>query len=502
MDLALKRFLRPYLLLWLFALAAPGMYGQEAPPNFVLFIADDVSWDDFGCYGNEVVQTPNIDRIAGRGMRFTNAFLTTSSCSPSRNSIITGRYPHNTGAAELHTSPPETMLAFPKWLKEKGYYTVLAGKSHMGAFAYREFDRVLDKNTGDGGEAHWISSLEERPKDQPFFMWFAALDAHRVWGENRFRGTHDPADIIPPPYLADGEATRQDLADYYDEIARFDYYIGEVERVLREQGVLDNTVLIIMADNGRPFSRCKTRLYDSGIKTPFIVSWGAGRQEAPPTCHRLISAVDIAPTILDLAGIAAPPTMQGHSFRPLLQAPQAPFRDEVFAEHNWHDYEAHERMVRTEDFLYIRNFRPQFPNQGPADVVNSPAHAELVALKEAGRLSAPQADMFIAPRPYEELYDCRNDPMQLVNVAGMPRYQKALQLMRGRLEAWMERTDDSVPGDLTADWYDRGSGDRLPDQPQVRGAMPGAATGAVDNRRRDALAPEVTDQQQQKSKQK
>ena len=492
MEILLKKHLRSCILLCLFALAAAGAQGQATPPNFVLFIADDVSWDDFGCYGNEVVQTPNIDRIAGRGLRFTNAFLTTSSCSPSRNSIITGRYPHNTGAAELHTSPPETMLAFPKWLKERGYYTVLAGKSHMGPFAYREFDRVLDKNTGDGGEAHWVSSLEERPKDRPFFMWFAALDAHRVWGENRFSGTHHPDDITPPPYLADDEATRRDLASYYDEITRFDYYVGEVERVLREQGVLDNTVLLIMADNGRPFSRCKTRLYDSGIQTPFIVTWGAGIPAAPATCHRLISAVDIAPTLLDLAGIAPPETIQGHSFKRLLLDPQAPFRDRVFAEHNWHDFEAHERMVRTDDFLYIRNFRPQFPNQGPADVVNSDSHAALVERKAAGRLSAPQADMFITPRPYEELYDCRSDPMQLVNVAGTPRYQRALLLMRGLLDDWMARTDDSVPDDLTVDWYDRHSGNRLPDQPQVRGTMPGAGTEATTNTRRDVLAPEAS----------
>jgi len=502
MELSLKEHLRSCLLLWLFALAAPGMYGQETPPNFVLFIADDVSWDDFGCYGNEVVQTPNIDRIAGRGLRFTQAFLTTSSCSPSRNSIITGRYPHNTGAAELHTSPPESMLAFPKWLKEKGYYTVLAGKSHMGPFAYREFDRVLDKNTGDGGEAHWISSLEERPRNRPFFMWFAALDAHRVWGDNPFSGTHDPADIIPPPYLAAGEATRQDLAEYYDEILRFDHYIGEVEEVLAEQGVLDNTVIIIMADNGRPFSRCKTRLYDSGIKTPFIVAWNAGLRNAPATSHRLISAVDIAPTILDLAGIAIPSAIQGHSFRRLLNDPGAPFRSEVFAEHNWHDYEAHERMVRSEDFLYIRNYRPQFPNQGPADIVNSPSHAELAALNEAGRLSAPQADMFIAPRPYEELYDCQNDPDQLVNVAGTPRYRKALEVMREKLDNWMKRTDDSVPDELTADWYDRVSGDRQPGQPQVRGTMPGSTTGALENQQRDILPPEASQDQQQQTKQK
>lgn len=141
-------------------------------PNFVLMIADDVSWDDIGCYGNSRVKTPNIDRIAGTGIRFTNFFLTASSSSPSRNSIITGRYPHNTGGAELHSLPPDYMVSFPEILKQNGYYTAHAGKFHMGNYARRGFDVINENNklNGDGGEELWIRCLQERPQDRMNFQ--------------------------------------------------------------------------------------------------------------------------------------------------------------------------------------------------------------------------------------------------------------------------------------------------------------------------------------------
>lgn len=451
-------------------------------PNIVLIIADDIGWNDLGCYGNPVVQTPNIDRIAGEGVRFTNAYLTTSSCSPSRVSIVSGRYPHNTGAAELHSTPPESLLTFPERLRQAGYYTAQAGKWHMGEHPRRGFDTIHDNGTenGDGGEALWVQTLEERPEDRPFFLWLAAVDAHRDWGPNEFSGDHDPARIDPPPYLADGDSTRADLARYYDEVKRFDHYIGAVETKLQEQGILDNTVMIIMSDNGRPFPRCKTRMYDSGIKTPFIVKWPAGISQNGAVSNSLLSAVDIAPTILELAGAKIPAEFQGRSFLALLKEPGTEFRQYIFAEHNWHDYEAHERMVRTKDFMYILNSRPQYPNQGPADAVRSPAFQELLALKEQGNLTAAQTDIFIAPRSREELYNCLEDPMQLVNVASLPVYQEKLYDMRQVLHQWMLDTDDSVPQQLTGDWFDRLTGEELPAEKRVRGQMPGADKKALE----------------------
>ena len=150
---------------------------KNEKPNFIIFIADDISWDDFGCYGNEFVQTPNIDKLSSEGMTFSNMYLTTSSCSPSRNSIMTGRYPHNTGAPELHTQPPLDMKSLAEELKNNGYYTVSSGKFHLGDYVRKGFDLIHENReiTGLGGENKWVSTIENRPKNKPFFFWYASV---------------------------------------------------------------------------------------------------------------------------------------------------------------------------------------------------------------------------------------------------------------------------------------------------------------------------------------
>ena len=459
-------------------LACPTLALPQTSPNIVFIIADDVSWNDIGCYGNEVVKTPNIDRLAQEGLRFTNTFLTASSCSPSRCSIISGRYPHSNGAAELHTDLPESEIPFPLLLKKNGYYTAQAGKWHMGPATHRAFDRYTDGNgydNGDGGEDNWVRFLKERPEDQPFFFWLASYDAHRPWGADTFKITHEPARINIPVYFTDTPETRQDMTSYYNEIARFDYHIGKVKDELKKQGVLDNTVIIVIADNGRPFPRCKTRVYDSGMKTPFIVSWPKGIKNRGATVTNLVSAVDIAPAILELAGITPPASYQGVSFTPALKNPLAAGRTAVFSEHNWHDYEAHERMVRTKDFLYVLNARPNLSNGGPADSKRSATQQALNALRDGGRLTAAQTDVFVIPRPAEELFNLKNDPQQLINVASLPEYQGKLEEMRNLLTNWQKDTGDTTPDDLTPDWYDRETGKALKIE-RKRGSMPGRSS--------------------------
>jgi arylsulfatase A-like enzyme len=465
-------------------IAAPfSVYAQEKP-NFVFIIADDVGWNDIGCYGNEVVKTPNMDRLAREGLRFTNAFLTASSCSPSRCSIISGRYPHSDGAAELHTPLPESQVPFPLLLKQNNYYTGQAGKWHMGPAAHQAFDRYTDNNgydNGDGGEKNWLRFLKERPKDKPFFFWLASYDAHRPWGADTFQITHDPAGIKVPLFFADTPETRRDMASYYNEIGRFDYYIGKVRDELRREGVLDNTLIIVMADNGRPFPRCKTRVYDSGMKTPFLVFWPKGLKNKGAITESLISAIDVAPTILELAGITPPADYQGKSFVPVLENPAAEIRSAVFSEHNWHDYEAYERMMRTKDYLYVWNARPNLTNCGPADSKTSPTQHSLNRLRDEGKLTPAQADVFMVPRPAEELFDVKNDPRQLLNLASVPEYQEQLKEMRTLLKNWQYNTGDTTPEDLTPDWFDRETGEPLLDQETgkqlriegKRGTMPG-----------------------------
>jgi len=346
-------------------------------------------------------------------------------------------------------------------LKEKNYYTAQAGKWHMGPSAHRAFDRYTDNNgydNGDGGENNWVKFVKERPKDKPFFFWLASFDAHRPWGADTFKITHDPSKIIIPPYLADTPETHRDMASYYNEIGRFDYYIGKVKEELERQGVLDNTLIVVIGDNGRPFPRCKTRVYDSGMQTPFVVFWPKGIKGKGTHPEGLVSSVDIAPTILELAGIEIPPFIQGQSFAPMLKNPSAEIRTAVFSEHNWHDYEAFERMIRTKDFLYLINERPNLTNCGPADSKTSPAQAALNQLRDLGRLTPAQADVFVVPRPTEELYDVRNDPEQLLNLASVPRYQKKLEELWGMLKKWQSDTRDSLPEHLTPDRFDRETG--------------------------------------------
>lgn len=447
-------------------------------PNFIVFIADDISWNDFGCYGNKVVQTPNIDRMATEGVKFTNAYLTTSSCSPSRISIMTGRYPHNTGAAELHTEPTEDFSTIASKLKENGYYTGQAGKWHMGKKIKAGFDAIQENRNknGDGGEEFWIKSLQNRDENKPFFFWFASHDAHRIWGPNDFSGTHVPDKVAPPITLVNGMDTKVDLAKYYDEIKRFDHYIGTVEEELKNQGVLDNTVIIIMADNGRPFPRDKTRVYDSGVKTPFIVKWPGGINYSGALCHSLMSSIDVAPTILDIGNIDSPVSFQGKSFKVLLNHPEEPFREYVFAEHNWHDFEAHERMVRNSDYLYLQNARPQFANQGPADAIRSPSFSELLRNKDS--LSRIQYDIFLAPRPEEELFDIINDSLQINNLIPDNNYVHVRAKLKNVINQWMEETGDNVPANLTIDGFDRTTGIKFKNDVNIRGEMPGTANNA------------------------
>lgn len=454
------------LLLFAFTLSA----AADDRPNFIIFIADDVSWNDFGCYGSETARTPNIDALAANGMKFTNAFLTASSCSPSRCSIITGRYPHNNGAAsELHRPLPAHLVKFPKLLKDAGYYTALAGKDHMPQDNANE-KAVWDDKRGtnvpgnSGGEGHWVDVVQKRPKDKPFFFWFAATDAHRGWDADRqwqkdnYGPKHNPDDVKVSPYMRDEPATRDDLASYHNEITRFDYYIGQVCEELKAQDAFENTLIIVMADNGRPFPRGKTRVHDSGMKTPFVVSWPNGIKDSGETCNKLVSVIDICPTFLSLAGVKVPEQAQGVSFAQLLENPQnLSNRGYAFSEHNWHDYEAHGRAVRKEQgILYVRNARPEKAWLGPADSVSSPSHKDIVDAKDD--LTPAQADVLLAPRPAEELYDTSKDPLQTNNLVGDQQYAKHLAEMRQVMDKWQKETGDSAPENYTIDFYDRVTG--------------------------------------------
>ncbi|MFC1652238.1 sulfatase [Planctomycetota bacterium] len=438
----------PLLVILLFV-GIVGTIDAAEKPNIVFFLADDISQEDFGCYGHPTIKTPNTDALAASGMRFDNAYLTISSCSPSRCSIITGRYPHNTGAPELHTTLPEAQIRFPELLREIGYYTVLAGKNHM--FSSNKSDRAFDKITkggGPGGEEDWVEHVRDRPKDKPFFFWFASNDAHRDWQESKEAPVYKSEDVVVPPFLVDTEVTRKDLTSYYHEVSRFDHYIGLVTTELKRQGVLDNTMIVIAADNGRPFPRCKARLFDSGIKTPWVVHYPK-MIKSPSVSKSLVSSIDLSATCLELAGVEKPACIQGQSFVPILKDPQATIRELIFSEQNWHVFKNHVRMVRFGDYVYIKN---NYPNQLNLSLESSNTNIsgkELWEAHAAGKTTAQQQQIFANPCPSEELFKLSKDPEQFTNLAKNPEYAQTLKQARAKLAKWTEKTGDTIPENPT-----------------------------------------------------
>lgn len=445
-----------FILLASFMLFVSCSQEQKKQPNFIVFIADDAAWNDCGPYGNLKIKTPNINKLGEEGLVFDNAFLTTSSCSPSRCSILTGRYPHSTGAPELHQKLPHNQVLFAGELQKVGYYTAVAGKYHIGD-PRAEFDSIY--GGGPSGCENWMRAIKNRPKDKPFFLWLAAIDPHRDYQPNTIPEPHTLDQITVPPYLADNDSTRKDLGMYYDEISRLDSYLGQVMQELKVQGVDENTLVIYMTDNGRPFPRCKTRMYDSGIKTPFIIRWPEkltkGRTDA------LVSSIDIAPTFCELAGAEKSETFQGISFVHVFNNYEAETRDYIAGEHNWHDYQAFERAVRNKNFLYIRNTFPELNASPPADAVRSITYQEMIRLHEKNELNENQLDCFEIPRVAVELYDVVNDPYQLKNLVFDSRYAKELLKMEKLLDDWKNMYNDTIQGSPTPDKFDRWTGDRL-----------------------------------------
>jgi N-sulfoglucosamine sulfohydrolase len=458
-------------------------------PNVVLIIADDMAWDDCGAFGNPKVRTPNIDKLAREGMKFDRAFVTASSCSPSRSSLITGRYPHNTDAEELHWPLPPEQVTFVEKLKSSGYWTAAAGKWHLGNAVKTRFDLVREANpagfqltTGDNPKARmtvegkgsvqsgcdqWLPVLRDRPKDRPFFLWLASLDPHRDYEPGAIPAPHRPEDVVVPSYLPDVLEVRKDLALYYDEISRLDHHVGEVMAELDRQEIVGDTLVLFLSDNGRPFPRCKTTVYESGIRTPLIARWPRHIKPGSRTSS-LVSTIDIAPTILKLAAIEPGPSFQGKELTPIFNEPTAKVRDLIFAERNWHDFSSHGRAVRSDRFKYVRNDDNDKPLTPPADAVRSTTFQTMRRLRDQGKLMAPQGLCFIKPRPAEELYDLDADPNELTNLAGVPNYADVLTGLRRALSEWTRETGDNMPARSSPDEFDRETGDPLPNRERPR----------------------------------
>lgn len=423
-------------------------------PNVLWFSLEDTS-PRFGCYGDEIAETPNIDALAGEGVRYPNACSTAGVCAPSRSSIITGRYQTDLGTHHMRTThrndrapdlptpytsvPPHYVRSFTEFLRADGYYCTNNAKTD---YQFSTLDRApLTAWDESGPDAHWRG----RDEGQPFFSVFNPMRTHEsgMWPEDDEPET-DPDRVDVPAYLPDTDGVREQIARQYDNIARSDEQLGELRSQLEADGVAEETIIFVWSDHGEGLPRAKRSLYDGGINVPLIVAGpgiesGAVR-EAP------ISMVDLGPTVLELADVDPPPWVDGQPF--LGDGPEVEERSYAFAARDRLD-ESYDmsRAVRTARYKYIRNYYPENPVlQWVPYRAQGPAMRDLLELHAADELEGPPAELF-ERRPPEELYDLQEDPDEVTNRADDPAYRDVLLELRAELDDW--RSDHDRFGEVT-----------------------------------------------------
>jgi arylsulfatase A-like enzyme len=412
---------------------APG-----ARPNIVVLVGDDLGWRDTEPYGNAAIRTPNIARLAREGLLVRYAFGTSPQCSPSRISMLSGRFSHATRTEDLHTPLPAGVALLPTLLREAGYFTGDMAKTHYGPNGERQFQWYSPET------AAALPAFLDTAGTRPFFLWVGFHEPHRPYPTAPAHPAHDPSRVRLTPYLADTPGTREDLARYYDAIGRMDGKIGEMMAELGRRQLLERTLVIFLSDNGAPFPREKGTLYDGGTRTPLVLVWPTVIRAGTVWDRGMVSAVDLVPTLLEVAGAKLPGDLQGRSFRGLIAGPGAFAGDEyVFSERNWHDCDEHQRAVRTRRFKLIRtDAYTELPLCTAADIGASPSFQALRARAKTGRLTAAQHRLFEAPRARLELYDLAKDPWELRNVADEPAYSADVHRLAAVLEEWIESSDD------------------------------------------------------------
>ena len=420
-------------------IAAFKLVAAEQRPNIVWLVAEDMS-PDLGCYGDPQAITPNLDKLANQGARFTRCFTHAPVCAPSRSGLITGRYPTSIGSHHMRSkliAPPPT---FTSLLRKAGYFVAWPGKTD---FNFDVPDDAFDST------ADWTKKLPR----QPFFAYknFGASHESSIRMSDKFKTVtaqlkpserHDPAKIMLPPFYPDTPEARRDLANYYDLVTAVDYEVGETLKYLEEQGVAENTVVFFFGDHGRGLPRYKRWVYESGIHAPLIVRL-PGVIEPGSVRDDLVSFIDFAPTMLALAN-AEPPSAAGLQGRIFLGPKAGPEPKYIFAARDRMD-ETYDRIrtARSRQFQYIRNFHPELPYaQRIAYMDEMPTMQAWRRHNSEGKLTGPQKLFFAETKSREELYDVEADPHEIRNLADLPEHQTRLKEMRAALDMWMEQTKD------------------------------------------------------------
>ena len=444
-------------------------------PNILWLDTEDLS-PDLGCYGTPLVKTPNIDRLASEGIRFTNAFVSGPVCSASRSAVVTGMYQTSIGLhhhrSNRQKTLPDNIKLFTHYLCDAGYFTC-NGQALTGPRARADQQGKLDYNFKMSfNEAFDGTDWSQRKPGQPFFAEVHFSEAHRTFHKD-VDSPINPDDVEVPPYYPDHPITRLDWALYLETIQNLDKKIGKILRRLEDEGLADSTVVFFWGDHGRAMVRGKQFLYEGGIRIPLIVRW-PGRIQPGTVSDELVSAVDFAPTWLTLAGAEVPDYMEGQDFL----SSDAPGRDCIFAARDRCD-ETDDRIrcVRTKRHKYIRNFFPERPYTyfNAYKKKQYPVLTLMEMLNARGELSPEQARFMAPTRPAEELYDLQHDPHEVHNLADSAEHQGILEELRGKLDAWIADTGDKgeIPEDEeTASYWDQEAATRFARDMKARGLEP------------------------------
>ena len=417
-------------------------------PNIIWISTEDFS-PHLGCYGDKVAQTPTLDKLASQGVRFTNVFTTAAICAPCRAGIITGMYQTSIGCMHMRTTsyrrsvdnpveftavPPHYVKAFTEYLRVAGYYCTNNNKTD-----YQFAKDPVPASIWD--DCSKTAHYKNRPdKNQPFFAVFNHVGTHESQNWDISKVKTDPKKVKVPPYYADTEIVRRNLAKSYDNTARLDSVVADLLAELDREGLAENTIVFFWGDHGDGLPRAKRWLYDSGLQIPLIIRW-PGKIKPGTVNDQMISSIDFGPTVLSMAGVKVPSHMQG---QPFLGNQVAEPRQFVFGTRDRVD-ESYDmiRSVRSKDFLYIRNFYPNEPFHIWVPYLNKmPIMQEMMRLDAEGKLNPDQKKWMADTRPAEELYDVKADPFQLNNLAENQKYKKILSEMRLLQDDWALTTND------------------------------------------------------------